>query len=503
MKALSTNLPTSSALPRALLVPQKSLTLPWPGRWAAAVGASLAVSSSLLAQQPWPAETLLSADNLTAIEGPGINDFHTDLSGAVWNPSTRTLWVCDNGVPGRLWAAREDGLGGYEIAEQAGLRGEWTGFGDIEGVTQADWDEPSVFVIIEGEEHIKEYDVSTFGVAILKNDWNTRPFLPLLGGKGAEAITFVPDSALVSAEFVNGSGSLYQSAEGMDGLMFVGHQNGGAIFVFDLNRSTGAFVFVGEYTTDRSETAGLEFDRSSGNLYAWHDAGFDILSVLDLSSTALPGTGQRAFTVVEAFMGPSHANHEGIAVVSNVDTSNSTRSFFMTTDDGGTASLLRYADFTHGCLENPVFCGGDNAGVDCPCGNNAGGEGGCGNSLGVGMLLDSTGSNSITADDLGFLAGGLIPGNPALLFSGTLRLNTGLGMPFGDGLRCVGGATRRLAVRLPTASGDASWGPGYATNEGWLGGQTRYFQVWYRDPGGGPCLGGFNLSNGLEVTFTP
>ena len=33
-------------------------------------------------------------------------------------------------------------------------------------------------------------------------------------------------------------------------------------------------------------------------------------------------------------------------------------------------------------------------------------------------------------------------------------------------------------------------------------GQTWYFQGWYRDPAG-PCGSGFNLTNGIEVTFTP
>jgi hypothetical protein len=31
-------------------------------------------------------------------------------------------------------------------------------------------------------------------------------------------------------------------------------------------------------------------------------------------------------------------------------------------------------------------------------------------------------------------------------------------------------------------------------------GDTWRFQAWYRDPAG-PCGTGFNLSNGLEVTF--
>jgi hypothetical protein len=38
---------------------------------------------------------------------------------------------------------------------------------------------------------------------------------------------------------------------------------------------------------------------------------------------------------------------------------------------------------------------------------------------------------------------------------------------------------------------------------GWSSGQTKCFQVWYADPLGAPCGGGFNLSNGVEVSFTP
>jgi hypothetical protein len=34
-------------------------------------------------------------------------------------------------------------------------------------------------------------------------------------------------------------------------------------------------------------------------------------------------------------------------------------------------------------------------------------------------------------------------------------------------------------------------------------GDTRRFQVWYRDPVGGPCGSAFNLTQGVEVSFTP
>ena len=61
----------------------------------------------------------------------------------------------------------------------------------------------------------------------------------------------------------------------------------------------------------------------------------------------------------------------------------------------------------------------------------------------------------------------------------------------------------RLGVRTPDASGAAAWGPGLGTQGGWQAGDTRRFQLWYRDPLGGPCGNGFNTSSGLEVVFTP
>jgi hypothetical protein len=466
--------------------------------------ATLVVPPVSAVQGPWPAEPLTDAVNLTGIEGPGSNDFYFDLSGAVWNPSTRTLWICRNG-PGsstsKLWAIVEDGSGGFEVDDDNGLRGEWTGFGDLEAVTQADWDEDVVYLLIEGQERIREYDVSTYGTAVLLNDWDTSPFLPQSGGSGAEGITFVPDAHLAAAGFVDATGSSYTSTGGMGGLMFVGHQNGGGIYVFDLDRNSGSFNFVGEYLTDYSETAALEFDRSVGLLYVWHDSSFDVLSVMDLTSTSVAGMSYRQFNVVESFQGPSHANNEGLAIVSSADCSMGGRDLFMTTDDGGSASLFWYREFSPGCDSIPVFCQGDGSVTPCPCGNTGSSGEGCANSSASGASLVTSGTTSVSTDDLVFSASGLIAGRSALLFCGTLQL--GASLPLGDGLRCAGGTLRRLGVQVPSAAGAASWGRGYAAREGWASGETRYFQVWYRDTVGGPCLNGFNLSSGRAVTFSP
>lgn len=153
------------------------------------------------------------------------------------------------------------------------------------------------------------------------------------------------------------------------------------------------------------------------------------------------------------------------------------------------------------CGAGTPFCFGDGTEATCPCGNFGGTGEGCLNSSGQGGVLFTTGTSSVGSDDLGFDVQQLPSGKPALLFSGPNLINPGL--LFGDGLRCVGGSIRRLGVRITSASGQANFGPGLQPAGGWGSGDTRYFQVWFRDPSGGPCGFGFNTSAGSSVNFTP
>jgi len=147
-----------------------------------------------------------------------------------------------------------------------------------------------------------------------------------------------------------------------------------------------------------------------------------------------------------------------------------------------------------------AFCTGDSP--LCPC-NNAGNSGsGCANSLGVGASLEGTGTDGIANDDLVLEVSQLPPNASVLLFVGTATANGGLGAVFGDGLRCVTGSVVRLGVQFADPIGFLEFGPGYAAQEGWAVGDTRYFQAWYRN-NAGPCGQRFNLSNGVQVTFTP
>jgi len=155
------------------------------------------------------------------------------------------------------------------------------------------------------------------------------------------------------------------------------------------------------------------------------------------------------------------------------------------------------------CQTAVSFCSGDGSAAACPCGNTGSAGAGCGNSAGGGARLFANGSNSIIADDLAFVASGLIPGQSAMLFYGNALENGGVGTTLGDGLRCVGGQIQRLDVLVPGGVGNAGWPTGYAALEGWQPGDSRYFQVWYRDTTPGPCASGYNLSSGQAVTFTP
>ncbi|HJP00554.1 MAG TPA: FG-GAP repeat protein [Planctomycetota bacterium] len=170
-------------------------------------------------------------------------------------------------------------------------------------------------------------------------------------------------------------------------------------------------------------------------------------------------------------------------------------------DDLGPQCGAAYAFCLGECDAGTSYCFGD--GGSCPCGNSGGSGEGCANSSGAGGTAVASGSASVSADDLLLGAEGLLPGQPALLFSGMNAVNNGDGVLFGDGLRCAGGSVVRHGVLYPDSAGAAVWGHGLGVAGGWVSGDVRRLQVWYRDPIGSPCGQLFNLTNGVEVHFTP
>ncbi|GEM_PF-337411 len=141
-----------------------------------------------------------------------------------------------------------------------------------------------------------------------------------------------------------------------------------------------------------------------------------------------------------------------------------------------------------------------------PCGNDDPAAG-CENSTGVGGLLSSFGSDSVSNDDL-VLVGSQLPANVNGLW--LMSQNT-TQVVLGAGLRCVNSTIYRLGAFNSGSGGVATYGPEivYITCNSSLPaaaciqvGQTWHFQAWYRNVTG-PCGAVTNITNLLSVPFTP
>jgi hypothetical protein len=127
------------------------------------------------------------------------------------------------------------------------------------------------------------------------------------------------------------------------------------------------------------------------------------------------------------------------------------------------------------------------------------------NSSGFAASIGATGSTSLSSADLLLRAFVGPSGTPGMFFYGSATAQ----LPFGDGYLCVSpfypGLMRLRPLAQFGASGVALLPVDYASLPGGgeiVAGSTWNFQFWYRDPllAGGT---GFNLSNGLRLTFGP
>ncbi len=151
-------------------------------------------------------------------------------------------------------------------------------------------------------------------------------------------------------------------------------------------------------------------------------------------------------------------------------------------------------------------CFGDGSGAACPCGNSspAGSASGCRHSLGVGGRLVASGTARITADTL-VLRGSQMPDSSVLYFQGSASLGGGLGLPFGDGLRCAGGTVVRLKIATNSAGASvypAAGDPRVALRGGVAVPGVRWYQLWFRNAAGFCTPATFNLTNVLRIDWS-
>jgi len=121
------------------------------------------------------------------------------------------------------------------------------------------------------------------------------------------------------------------------------------------------------------------------------------------------------------------------------------------------------------------------------------------NSTGVGATLHFTGTTSVAANDLQLHASDGPPTNSGLFVFAANQLS----IPFGNGLRCVGGDLHRVGVKPLDSFGNATCvldNTSPKVGGAIVSGSTWNFQHWYRDPGVGAE---FNLTDALSVVFCP
>lgn len=275
-------------------------------------------------QSAWPGETWQNSVNLTSIDPL----FSANLSGDYWNEQTHRLWVCTNN-PGTVFCLRKkDGANSWLIDSIGGVPCRYSIGGDVESVCQANEGDSTFYVTEEASSSIKWYKVKSNGQFQLLRSFNTASYMPAYAnGLGPEGLAFVPDHWLIRNGFVKSNGQLYTGGSAMGGLFFVAHQNGGQLYAFELSPSTGGVVFIGAYKTARTESSGLEFDRSTGHLFIWHNIGSNFIEVTNLRSSP-SGTGRQIRKQVE-FNGPKSGNLEGIAFTPACSNQN----WYFATDD--------------------------------------------------------------------------------------------------------------------------------------------------------------------------
>ncbi len=128
------------------------------------------------------------------------------------------------------------------------------------------------------------------------------------------------------------------------------------------------------------------------------------------------------------------------------------------------------------------------------------------NSTGAGAVVSAAGSSTASALNLSLTAQP-VPNTPGLFFFGPSQLGNEPG--FGEGVRCVGGATRRV-FPLTGGSGNVATSvlngnAGYASSI--VSGASLNFQYWFRETMNAGDLDGdgmvepFNTSNALNIVF--
>ncbi len=285
--------------------------------------------------------------------------FGTNMSGLSYEPAQAAapavLWAVQNS-PSKLYRLLFDGSSWVPEAGPWGsgrllhyLNG--SGAPDSEGITKADLASSAMYVATERDNNdnqvsklvILRVDTATAsGDLLTTNEWNLTADLPVVGPNlGLEAITFVPDAALVAAGFIDGAkGAAYDPALYPDhagGVFFVGVEGTGMVYGYVLDHTANTFVRVASFSSGQSGIMDLSYDREYGYLWGYCDNTCG-------NKSTLFQLGGGAFQISRVYGPPASlpvSNHEGITFAPSTECVSGQRSFFWSDDDQIGSHALR------------------------------------------------------------------------------------------------------------------------------------------------------------------
>jgi len=262
------------------------------------------------AQSAWPGVQWASAVNIST-------DYPSDaigLSGMYWNGYTNRLYTI--GDKGYFYALQYN-----QTTKAFTLIGTYSSMNGPEAVTMVNDSVNEFYTIDENSYQIRKYThAADFSNITMTKYWyllqSPSPMTDT-GNTGPEGICFVPDRFLKRVGFISSvTAKAYTSTKGMGGLIFIAHQDGGYVWVFDVNPAvTNDFAYVGKYKTNETESCDAAFDRSTGLLYILHNTGDNYLEVTNMTTTLVSGTYK--FVTEKEFLIPNptgSVNVEGFAL---------------------------------------------------------------------------------------------------------------------------------------------------------------------------------------------
>jgi Tol biopolymer transport system component len=335
----------------------------------------------------------------------------------------------------------------------------------------------------------------------------------------------------IATDGTEGDGPCYSPAISADGRYVAFHGAATKLVGGDTNGVVD--VFVRDRQTGTTERVSLDSGGGEGNgdsYVHWISADGRFVAFVSYASNLVSGDTNG---FVDAFVHDRQNHATDLVSVSTSGAQANSDSFLPAiSDDGriatfyGTSSNLVAGDtnFAYDVFVRDrdysaltSLCDPGAGGViACPCSNPPSGLGrGCDNSAGTGgAILSAAGVAYLSADSLVFTTSGEKPTATSVVLQGNALAASGV--VYGQGVRCAGGALKRLFTKA--ASGGSITAPDFGAGDPTVSarsaakgdvipaGQSRWYLVFYRDPlvvGGCSATSTFNATQTGEATWWP